>query len=64
MGTDRWTRTRGMPGLVAVLCLSLFSAAAAPVRVAPTTGRVAGHVRDAGGHAVAYAQVTVVGTTL
>ena len=64
MGTDRWTRTRRMPGLVAVLCLSLVSAAAAPVRVAPTTGRVAGHVRDDGGHAVAYAQVTVVGTAL
>jgi len=64
MGTDRWTRARRMPGLVAVLCLSLVSAAAAPIRVAPTTGRVVGHVRDDGGHAVAYAQVTVVGTAL
>jgi Ca-activated chloride channel family protein len=64
MRTDRWLRSRRVPGLVAVLCLSLATAAAAPVRHGPSTGRVAGHVRDGQGTPVAYAQVIVVGSAL
>jgi Ca-activated chloride channel homolog len=64
MRTDRWLRSRRVPGLVAVLCLSLATAAAAPVRQGPSTGRVAGHVRDGHGTPVAYAQVLVVGSAL
>ncbi len=64
MRTDRWLRSRRVPGLVAVLCLSLATAAAAPVRHGPSTGRVAGHVRDGQGVPVPYAQVTVVGSAL
>ena len=64
MRTDRWLRSRRVPGLVAVLCLSLATAAAAPVRLGPSTGRVAGHVRDGQGAPVAYAQVIVVGSAL
>ena len=51
MRTARWSARRRMPGLVAVLSLSLATAAAAPVRHGPTTGRVAGHVRDGQGSA-------------
>ena len=64
MRTDCWLRSRRVPGLVAVLCLSLVTAAAAPVRHAPSTGRVAGHVRDGQGAPVPYAQVIVVGSAL
>jgi Ca-activated chloride channel homolog len=64
MRTDRWLRPRRVPGLVAVLCLSLATAAAAPVRHGPSTGRVAGHVRDGQGAPVAHAQVIVVGSAL
>jgi Ca-activated chloride channel family protein len=64
MRTDRWLRSRRTPGLVAVLCLSLATTAAAPIRQAPSTGRVAGHVRDGQGAPVRHAQVIVVGTVL
>ena len=64
MRTDRWLRSRRVPGLVAVLCLSLATAAAAPVRHGPSTGRVTGHVRDGQGAPVAYAQVIVAGSAL
>ena len=64
MRTDRWLRSRRVPGVVAVLCLSLATAAAAPVRHGPSTGRVAGHVRDGQGAPVAYAQVIVAGSAL
>ena len=64
MRTDRWLRSRRVPGLVAVLCLSLATAAAAPVRHGPSTGRVAGHVRDGQGAPVASAQVIVVGSAV
>lgn len=64
MRTDRWLRSRRVPGLVAVLCLSLATAAAAPVRHGISTGRVAGHVRDGQGAPVAYAQVMVAGSAL
>jgi Ca-activated chloride channel family protein len=64
MRTDRWLRSRRVPGLVAVLCLSLATTAAAPVRHGVSTGRVAGHVRDGQGAPVAYAQVIVAGTAL
>ena len=64
MRTDRWLRSRRVPGLVAVLCLSLATAAAAPVRHGPSTGRVAGHVRDGQGTPVPYAQVSVGGRAL
>src|SRR3954469_149773 len=64
MRTDRWLRPRRVPGLVAVLCLSLVTAAAAPVRQGPSTGRVSGHVRDGQGTPVAYAQIIVVGSAL
>ncbi len=64
MRTDRWLRSRRTPGLVAVLCLSLATTAAAPVRLGPSTGRVAGHVRDGQGAPVAYAQVIVLGSAI
>jgi Ca-activated chloride channel family protein len=64
MRTDRWLRSRRVPGLVAVLCLSLAATAAAPVRHVVATGRVAGHVRDGQGAPVAYAQVIVAGSAL
>ncbi len=55
---------RRPPGILAVLCLGLATAAAAPVRLPPSTGRVAGHVRDARGAPVVHAQIIVVGTAL
>jgi Ca-activated chloride channel family protein len=64
MRTDRWLRSRRVPGLVAVLFLSLVTAAAAPGRHGLSTGRVAGHVRDGQGAPVAYVQVIVVGSAL
>jgi Ca-activated chloride channel family protein len=64
MRTDRWHHSRRMPGLVAVLCLSLVTAAAAPVRHGPSTGQVAGHVRNGQGVPVASAHVLVVGTAI
>ena len=59
-----WFRARRTPGLVIVLCLSLVTAAAAPVRLDTTTGRAAGHVRDGSGAPIAQAQVIVIGTAL
>jgi Ca-activated chloride channel homolog len=59
-----WFRARRTPGILTVLCLGLATAAAAPVRLPPTTGRVAGQVRDAEGAPVVHAQVIVVGTAL
>lgn len=59
-----WFRARRTPGILAVLCLGLASAAAAPVRLPPSTGRVAGQVRDAQGAPIVSAQVIVVGTAL
>jgi len=50
------------PCLVAVLSLSLAATGAAPVRIAPPTGRIAGHVRDGRGAPIVHAQVVVVGT--
>jgi Ca-activated chloride channel family protein len=64
MRPARWFFARRSPGLVVVLCLSLATAAAAPVRLATSAGRVAGHVRDGGGAPIAQAQVIVVGTAL
>jgi Ca-activated chloride channel family protein len=59
-----WFRARRTPGILAVLCLGLATAAAAPVRLPPATGRVAGRVRDAAGAPVVHARVIVVGTAL
>ena len=64
MRTDRWLRSRRVPGLVAVLCLSFAATAAAPIPHAISTGRVAGHVRDGQGAPLAYAQVIVAGSAL
>lgn len=64
MRPARWFRARRTPGLVVVLCLSLATAAAAPVRLGTSTGRVAGHVRDERGAPIPQARVTVVGTAL
>jgi Ca-activated chloride channel family protein len=44
--------------------VALASSAAAPVRLAPATGQVEGHVRDGEGVALAGARVQVVGTAL
>ncbi|MEO7476919.1 MAG: von Willebrand factor type A domain-containing protein, partial [Gemmatimonadales bacterium] len=55
---------RRMPAFLAVLSLGLAATAAAPVRLPPSTGRVAGEVRDGKGAPVVHAQVTVVGTAL
>jgi Ca-activated chloride channel homolog len=57
-------RAARTPCLVAVLCLGLATAGAAPAPVAPTTGRVTGHVLDGRGGPIAHAQVIVVGTAL
>jgi Ca-activated chloride channel homolog len=59
-----WFRARRTPGLVIVLCLSIVTAAAAPVRLDTTTGRAAGRVRDGHGAPIAQAQVIAVGTAL
>ena len=64
MRAARWSLARRVPGLVAVLALSLAATGAAPVRQPPTTGQVAGTVRDEAGAPVARAQVQVVGTAL
>jgi Ca-activated chloride channel family protein len=64
MRAARWSLARRTPGLVAVLCLTLAATGAAPVRTAPSTGRITGYVRDGGGAPVAHAQVQVVGTAL
>ena len=64
MGAARWSLARRTPGLVAVLCLTLATAGAAPVRTGPSTGRIAGYVRDGRGAPVVHAQVQVVGTAL
>jgi Ca-activated chloride channel homolog len=55
---------RLVPGLTLLLLLGLSTSAAAPVMQEPTTGRVAGHVRDQSGAPIAAAQVFVVGTAL
>jgi len=55
-------RTARTPCLVAVLSLALAATGAAPVRVLPTTGRIAGHVRDGRGVPILHAQIQVVGT--
>ncbi len=55
---------RHLPGLALFLLITLTTAAAAPVPQVPTTGRVAGHVRDQQGKPIAQAQVFVVGTAL
>jgi Ca-activated chloride channel family protein len=59
-----WSLARRTPGLVAVLCLTLAAAGAAPVRTAPTTGRITGSVRDARGAPLIHAEVQVVSTAL
>ena len=59
-----WSLVRRTPGLVAVLSLTLAATGAAPVRRAPTTGQVAGTVRDGTGTPIVHAQVQVVGTAL
>jgi Ca-activated chloride channel family protein len=64
MRAARWSLARRTPGLVAVLCLTLATTGAAPVRTAPSTGRIAGHVRDGRGAPLAHAEVQVVGTAL
>ena len=64
MRAARWSLARRTPGLVAVLCLTLAATGAAPVRPAPSTGRIAGYVRDGRGAPVVHAQVLVVGTAL
>jgi Ca-activated chloride channel family protein len=64
MRAARWSLARRTPGLVAVLCLTLAATGAAPVRTAPSTGRITGYVRDGRGAPVTHAQVQVVGTAL
>jgi len=59
-----WLHARRTLGLVALFCLSLATAGAAPGRPEMSTGRVGGHVRDGGGAPIARAQVIVVGTAL
>ena len=59
-----WSLVRRTPGLLAVLSLTLAATGAAPVRRAPTTGQVAGTVRDGTGTPIVHAQVQVVGTAL
>ncbi len=55
---------RQIPGFFLLFLLTLTSVAAAPVTLAPKTGRVVGHVRDPNGAAIANAQVFIVGTAL
>ena len=55
---------RQISGLFLLFALTLTSIAAAPVTLAPKTGRVAGHVRDPNGGPIASAQVFIVGTAL
>ncbi len=62
MPTD--PRSRRLPALVLFLCLALASSAATPVRLADSTGRIEGHVRDGGGAPLTGARVTVAGTAL
>ena len=64
MQAPRWLLARRTPGLVAVLCLSLVTTGAAPVRRASSSGQVAGTVRDGSGAPIVRAQVLVVGTAL
>ena len=64
MRAPRWLLARRTPGLVAVLCLSLVTTGAAPVRRASSSGQVAGTVRDGSGAPIVRAQVLVVGTAL
>ena len=64
MQPEPWFRARRTSGFLAVLCLGLTTTAAAPVRLPVTTGRVAGHARDARGAPVVHVQVVVVGTAL
>jgi Ca-activated chloride channel homolog len=64
MRAPRWSLARRTPGLVAVLCLTLAATGAAPVRTAPSIGRITGYVRDGQGAPMAHAQVQVVGTAL
>ncbi len=63
MRAARWSLARRTPGLVAVLCLTLAATGAAPVRTAPSSGRITGYVRDGRG-ALVHAEVLVVGTAL
>ncbi len=51
-------------GLGAIFCLTLATTAAAPVRMAPTTGRIEGTVRDGAGMPVVHARIAVAGTAL
>ena len=53
---------RRVPLLASLLCLSLTTAGAAPLRMPPVTGRVEGRVRDAGGRPLANAQILAAGT--
>jgi Ca-activated chloride channel homolog len=55
---------RHIPGLSLLFLLVLTTGAAAPVSLAPRTGRITGHVRDQNGAPIASAQVFVVGTAL
>ncbi len=64
MRAARWSLARRTPGPVAILCLTLAATGAAPARPAPSTGRIAGYVRDGRGAPVVHAQVLVVGTAL
>jgi Ca-activated chloride channel family protein len=64
MRAARWSLARRTPGLVAVLCLTLATTGVAPVRTAPSTGRITGHVRDGHGAPLVHTEVRVVGTAL
>ena len=64
MRTDRWLRSRGTPGLVAMFCLCIATTAAAPIPHWAPTGRVTGHVRDGRGTPVPHVRILVVGTAL
>ncbi|HUR94715.1 MAG TPA: von Willebrand factor type A domain-containing protein [Gemmatimonadales bacterium] len=55
---------RRVPGLVAVLSLTLAATGAAPVPRAATTGQVSGTVKDGAGKPIAGARVVVIGTAL
>jgi Ca-activated chloride channel family protein len=55
---------RQIPGFFLLFLLTLTSVAAAPVTLAPKTGRVTGRVRDPQGAPIANAQVFILGTAL